>query len=173
MYPHAQYTLDLTTRLNSEQHTIFSNTQMRKLRHQEFAFPSVLKCWPANSFSSKYVKPYIYIYTGIYRCIYAHECMNTCIYLFIYWVLCWLSDIQFHAYFISAFFCSLPLGLTHRAIDFPTGGNYIKAGLSVGFTIKSAISVFILGVGKPQKEIFLFLLKKSQSQHSGTHSTIF
>lgn len=48
----------------------------------------------------------------------------------------------------------------HSAIDFLTGSNYIKSGLSVVLTIKSAISVFILGFGKAQRILSSFHSKE-------------
>lgn len=47
------------------------------------------------------------------------------------------------------------LCFTQKAITFLTGGNYIKGGLSMGLTIKSAVSGFILGFGKAQREPLL------------------
>lgn len=61
-----------------------------------------------------------------------------------------------------------------KVIGFWTGGSYIKCGLSVGWAIKSAISVFILGFREARRETPpQFILRKSPSQHFRTHSTIF
>lgn len=45
--------------------------------------------------------------------------------------------------------------LTHKAIDFLTGGSYINCDLLVGLTIKVAISVFTLAIRKAQRELLL------------------
>ena len=51
--------------------------------------------------------------------------------------------------------------LIQKGIDFLMGDRYFKGGLSMGLTIKNAISVFILGLGKAQRKPLLTLFLRS------------
>lgn len=93
---------------------------------------------------------------------------------FLYTGPCWLSEDSVPASFSFLSSCLQLLCLTQKAIGFHTGGSYIKHGLSVGWAIKSAISVFILGFRKAQRETPpQFILRKSPSQHFRTRSKVF
>ena len=88
-------------------------------------------------------------------------------------VACQKTGLQAQSLFVCS--CIRLFRLTHKAIDFLTGGGYINCGLSVGLTIEIAISVFILGFRKAQRELLprVPFLRLSLSQHFRTHNTVF